>query len=127
MFSVLVEVICMDLETVVTERSEKLLMKACHFGASDIHLLPTKDQYSVLFRKFGKLIQAGTLTDDLGARVITYFKFLSSLDISEKRKPQSGAFAKLFQQLPYSFRVSTLPSVFHSNIHGSVHRLTEVS
>lgn len=102
----------MELETIVAEKSEKLLMKACQFGASDIHLLPTKEQYSILFRKFGKLIQAGTLTDDLGMRIITYFKFLSALDISEKRKPQSGAFAKLLQNLPYSFRVSTLPSVF---------------
>lgn len=102
----------MELETVVTERSEKLLMKACHFGASDIHLLPTKDNYAILFRKFGKLIQAGTLTNDLGMRIITYFKFLSALDISEKRKPQSGSFAKTMQNLPYSFRVSTLPSVF---------------
>ena len=93
----------MELETIVAEKSEKLLMKACQFGASDIHLLPTKEQYSILFRKFGKLIQAGTLTDDLGMRIITYFKFLSALDISEKRKPQSGAFAKLLQNLPYSF------------------------
>lgn len=102
----------MELETVVTDRSEKLLMKACHFGASDIHLLPTKENYTILFRKFGKLIQAGTLTNDLGMRIITYFKFLAALDISEKRKPQSGAFDKKMQQLPYSFRVSTLPSVF---------------
>lgn len=102
----------MELETVVTERSEKLLVKACIFGASDIHLLPTQDQYTILFRKFGKLIEAGTLTNDLGSRIITYFKFLSALDISEKRKPQSGAFAKTIQNLPYSFRVSTLPSVF---------------
>src|SRR5690606_27508583 len=48
----------------------------------------------------------------LGMRIITYFKFLSALDISEKRKPQSGSFAKSLQNLPYSFRVSTLPSVF---------------
>lgn len=102
----------MELETVVTEQSEKLLLKACHFGASDLHIMPTNKNYSIMFRKFGKLIQAGSLPDEMGTRIISYFKFLSSLDISERRKPQSGAFQKELGDSYYSFRVSTLPSVF---------------
>jgi competence protein ComGA len=43
--------------------------------------------------------------------MISYFKFLSSLDISEKRKPQSGSFQQIFNSQQCSFRVSTLPSV----------------
>ena len=44
--------------------------------------------------------------------MISYYKFLAELDISERRKPQSGAFQKAMEQNSYSFRVSTLPSVF---------------
>ncbi|SOC36214.1 competence type IV pilus ATPase ComGA [Ureibacillus acetophenoni] len=102
----------MNVEIVVENRSEQLLMKALTFGASDIHIVPTSNNYSIHFRKYGKLFNAGDISIDLGIRMISYFKFLSSLDISEKRKPQSGSFQKEFQQKHYSFRVSTLPSVF---------------
>ncbi len=102
----------MDIESVVETKSEQLLLKALHFGASDLHLLPTSDNYAVHFRKYGKLFPAGNIPFELGERIISYFKFLSSLDISEKRKPQSGSFQKEFQKNQYAFRVSTLPSVF---------------
>ncbi len=102
----------MNVEIVVENRSEQLLLKALMFGASDIHIVPTSNNYSIHFRKYGKLFNAGDISQDLGNRMISYFKFLSSLDISEKRKPQSGSFQKEIQQKLYAFRVSTLPSVF---------------
>ncbi|KGR78461.1 competence type IV pilus ATPase ComGA [Ureibacillus manganicus] len=102
----------MNVEIVVENRSEQLLLKAIMFGASDIHIVPTSNNYSIHFRKYGKLFNAGEISLDLGTRMISYFKFLSLLDISEKRKPQSGSFQKEMQQKQYAFRVSTLPSVF---------------
>lgn len=106
------EVYRMEHETIIAAQSEQLLLKACHFGASDLHLVPTKGHYSVLLRKFGKLIHAGNLPDEIAMRIISYLKYLSALDISEKRKPQSGAFQKEIEQNMYAFRISTLPSVF---------------
>lgn len=103
----------LDIELVVAEHAEKLLLKACHFAASDIHIMPTEKNYTVKFRKFGKLIEAGQFPDALGTRILSYFKFLSSIDISEKRKPQSGAFQQTFENNAYSFRISTLPSIFN--------------
>lgn len=103
----------MELENVVSEKSMSLLNKACQFGASDIHLIPTNNHFTIQFRKFGKLIQVGTVPNELGHRIITHFKFLSALDIGERRKPQSGAFQQHLNNLLYSFRVSTLPSVFN--------------
>ena len=102
-----------QIETVVAEHAEKLLLKACHFVASDIHVMPSEKHYVVKFRKFGKLMDAGQLPEALGTRIISYFKFLASIDISEKRKPQSGAFQQPIKNEQYSFRISTLPSVFN--------------
>lgn len=102
----------MEVESVVETKSEQLLLKALHFGASDIHLVPSADNYSVSFRKYGKLFPADSLPYDIGDRIISYFKFKSSLDISEKRKPQSGSFQENMQNQQFSFRVSTLPSFF---------------
>ncbi len=45
--------------------------------------------------------------------MISYYKFLSSLDISDKRKPQSGSFHKQMQEENFSFRVSTIPSIHY--------------
>lgn len=102
-----------NLESVVAEHAEKLLLKACHFAASDIHIMPSEKHYIIKFRKFGKLMDAGQYPEALGTRIISYFKFLASIDISEKRKPQSGAFQQLVESQTYSFRISTLPSVFN--------------
>ncbi len=102
----------MEHETIIASQSEQLLLKACHFGASDLHLIPKKEHYSILLRKFGTLVETGTLPDEIATRIISYLKYLSSLDISEKRKPQSGAFQKEIEEHLYAFRISTLPSVF---------------
>jgi len=102
----------MDIESVVENKSMQLLLKALHFGASDIHIVPQQDDYSIHFRKYGKLFPTSNMPFELGDRIISFFKFLSSLDISEKRKPQSGSFKKELLNQFYAFRVSTLPSVF---------------
>lgn len=103
----------MEIESVVESKSEQFLLKACQFGASDIYIQPTRENYNIVYRKYGKLTPVSTIPFELGDRIISYFKFLASLDISEKRKPQSGSFQKSIQNYFYSFRVSTLPSVFH--------------
>ncbi|QCR32847.1 competence type IV pilus ATPase ComGA [Lysinibacillus sp. SGAir0095] len=102
----------MEIESVVENKSVQLLLKALHFGASDIHIVPGQDSYSIHFRKYGKLFPTSNLPNELGDRIISYFKFLSSLDISEKRKPQSGSFQQEILKQLYAFRVSTLPSIF---------------
>lgn len=99
-------------ETIVEQKLMQLLQKAMQFGASDLHLMPTSNHYEIYFRKFGQLQSAGQLPQDIGDRMISYLKFLSSLDISEKRKPQSGSFEQEFNNQPVSFRISTLPSVY---------------
>ncbi|MGG0658604.1 competence type IV pilus ATPase ComGA [Rummeliibacillus pycnus] len=99
-------------ETIIEQKSIQFLQKALHFGASDLHLMPTAERYEIYYRKFGQLISAGHLPLDIGDRMISYLKYLSSLDISEKRKPQSGSFEQQFNEQQISFRVSTLPSVF---------------
>ena len=102
----------MEIESIIEKKSKQLLLKAVHFGASDIHIVPQTESYSIHFRKYGKLFPTSNLPFELGDRIISYFKFLSSLDIGEKRKPQSGSFQKEFLNRLYAFRVSTLPSVY---------------
>ena len=98
-------------DNIVERRSFDLLEKAISYEASDIHLIPTKDGYDVSFKKDSKLERTGTIPPQLASRMISFFKFLSSLDISDKRRPQSGSFHKQLKEENYSFRVSTIPSI----------------
>lgn len=98
-------------DNVVEQKSFQLLEKAIKYEASDIHLIPTKEGYDISFKKDLKLDRSGTIPPQLAGRMISFYKFLSSLDISDKRKPQSGSFHKQFQGENFSFRVSTIPSI----------------
>lgn len=102
----------MNVESVVETKCEQLLLKALHFGASDLYIEPSEKHYEIQFRKYGKLIPVCKLPIDLGDRIVSYLKFRASLDISEKRKPQSGAFQQHFLDRLYAFRISTLPSIY---------------
>ena len=45
-----------NFETVVEQKCEQLLLKAYHFGASDLLLVPGNIKYRIYFRKYDKLI-----------------------------------------------------------------------
>lgn len=96
---------------IIEQKCLKLLTKGLLTNASDIHLVPNTEMYTIYFRHYTNLIPAGKLPLDIGDRIISYFKFLSSLDISEKRKPQSGSFEQNISNKKCSFRVSTLPTI----------------
>lgn len=98
-------------DNVVELKSFQLLETAIQYDASDIHLVPMREGYEVLFKKNARLDRSGTLPPQLAGRMISFYKFLSSLDISDKRKPQSGSFHKRIQEENFSFRVSTIPSI----------------
>lgn len=95
----------------IEKKSKELLEKAILFEASDLHFIPIEKSYQLLFRRNQQMFDAGKIPHAFGDRIVTYFKFLSSLDITNKRNPQSGAFEMPFESLFYNFRVSTLSSV----------------
>ncbi|MCG7345141.1 Flp pilus assembly complex ATPase component TadA [Sporosarcina sp. ACRSL] len=98
-------------DNLIETKSFDLLERAIASESTDIHLVPAQDHYDVYFKKNSKLERSGTFPPQLAARMISFFKFLSSLDISDRRKPQSGSFHKKMQNENYSFRVSTIPSI----------------
>lgn len=101
----------MSTENMIERKSFQLLEKAILQEATDIHLVPLAESYEVSFKKESKLERSGTLPPQLAGRMISFYKYLSSLDISDRRKPQSGSFHKQMHGQNYSFRVSTIPSI----------------
>lgn len=99
------------MQEIIERRCIQLLSQAVESSTTDIHINPGPTDYDVSFRTFNALRKVMKIPLDLGDRMIAYFKYLSLLDMSEKRKPQTGSFHLQIQNLPYYFRVSTLPSV----------------
>lgn len=98
-------------ENVIERKCFELLEKAIAKEATDIHFVPTDTSYAIFLNHASKLVEIGSLPPRIAIRMISYYKFLSSLDISDQRKPQSGSFHKKMQDENFSFRVSTIPAV----------------
>ncbi|PIC65383.1 competence protein ComG [Sporosarcina sp. P13] len=99
------------IENPIEKTCFQLLEKAIQSDATDIHFVPTAEGYDVTIRKHALFSKIGQFPQTLGGRLISFYKFLSSLDISEQRRPQSGSFHRSFSDQNFSFRVSTIPSI----------------
>ena len=98
-------------ENIIEQKCFQLLQQAIDVDATDIHLVPSEDGYELFYKKSLKLERIDKLPPQLAIRMISFYKFLSSLDISDRRKPQSGSFHKQFNTSNFSFRISTIPSI----------------
>ncbi|WP_409251343.1 competence type IV pilus ATPase ComGA [Bacillus sp. SCS-153A] len=90
--------------------ADSILKKAVTKNATDIHLFPRKADYLMQHRRNGILTPNVSIPVPEGERLISHFKFMASMDIGEKRKPQSGSFTFHLGNKPLDLRVSTLPT-----------------
>ena len=80
---------------------------------SDIHIEPLEDEAKIRFRIFGTLEEYTELDKDIYNALISRIKLLCpGMDVSEKRKPQDGAFSMKIDENEFDFRVSTLPTIW---------------
>lgn len=100
-------------ENVIERKCFELLEQAVEKEATDVHFVPAEDHYDIYLNRGFKLTKIGSLPPQLANRMISFYKFLSSLDISDKRKPQSGSFHKKMLDENFSFRVSTIPAIHY--------------
>ena len=78
-------------------------------GGSDIHIEAEEDATVVRSRIDGSLQEILVVEKELFNALASRIKLLSSLNISEKRKPQDGRFSMELGGNHFDFRVSTLP------------------
>lgn len=90
--------------------ADLILGQALKHNASDIHIIPRSSDYLVQFRLYGRLSPHRNIPVPIGERLIAHFKFVALMDISEKRRPQSGAFQLEIHEQLIALRISTLPT-----------------
>ena len=86
-----------------------IISEAVKAQASDIHIEPMSDNLRIRYRIDGVCQQANVLPRDMQGAVISRIKIMSSIDITEKRKPQDGRISLKIEDQPLDLRVSTIP------------------
>jgi competence protein ComGA len=90
--------------------ANRIVTDAARNQATDIHIVPQKNDTLVQIRLTNKLIPRISLPKEECDRLISHFKFTANMDIGERRRPQSGAiFCEVDGKL-MGLRLSTLPS-----------------
>ena len=81
--------------------------------ASDIHIEPREEEVVVRMRVDGKLQQVLTIPKELQSAVLSRFKVMASMNITERRIPQDGrAVLHRTQGDDVDLRLNTLPTIF---------------
>ena len=91
--------------------SDYILRRAFFENASDIHIMPKSNSYTIFYRLLGVryIVHEGTLEE---YQILTSrIKDMSRMDISERRLPQDGGFSMELNGKMVDLRVSSTPTV----------------
>jgi type IV pilus assembly protein PilB len=99
-----------DQASEVENLTNKILEKAIHERASDIHIERQEHELIVRERIDGRLKIGLVLPHRYHASLVSRLKIMGGLDIAEKRVPQDGRFATQLSGQKVDFRISTLPT-----------------
>ena len=100
----------------VVRLANNILALAIKEGASDIHLEPQETGVRLRLRVGGVLRVQNVLSRKIMLPLISRFKILSRLDISERRLPQDGRISIKIDDRAIDFRVSTVPAKYGEKI-----------
>lgn len=93
-----------------------IIQKAVADRASDIHIEPQENDLRVRFRIDGVLHEVMRSPKATQQAVISRFKIMAEMDISDSRRPQDGHCAVTVGNHKMDFRVSSLPTVYGERI-----------
>ena len=96
----------------VVRLANNILALAIKEGASDIHVEPQETGVRLRLRVDGVLRIQNILSRKIMLPLISRFKILSRLDISERRLPQDGRISIKIDDRAIDFRVSTVPAKY---------------
>jgi type II secretory ATPase GspE/PulE/Tfp pilus assembly ATPase PilB-like protein len=92
----------------ILDLTEQVIAKALDQRASDILIDPTSEAiYKIRLRVDGVLRTVDQFKDETCKAIINSIKAVSGMDISEKRRPQDGAFIATKDGINASFRVAS--------------------
>jgi hypothetical protein len=76
----------------VAQAVEALFTDAVRRGATDVHLVPDREELAIRCRVDGELSRAGTVPSNVAQPVLARLKNLCGMDVSVRQEPQAGFF-----------------------------------
>ena len=98
-----------DTSGAVANFATKIITDGIDMKASDIHIEPRLDCYTVRYRIDGILRRVLDLPSKVETSLIARFKVLARMNIAEHRRMQDGTFTVKYKGISYDFRINTLP------------------
>ncbi|MBI5361282.1 MAG: Flp pilus assembly complex ATPase component TadA [Planctomycetes bacterium] len=96
--------------------ANNIIYRATTERASDIHIEPKEGDTVVRFRIDGDMREIFTLQKKTAVMLISRYKILGGMDISEKRKPQDGAFEAMIGNKSFKLRLATTSTPYGESI-----------
>ena len=87
-----------------------IISEAVKERASDIHVEPFEDRVRIRYRIDGVLLERDSPPKRLLGALVSRFKIMGKMDISEKRRPQDGRIKTRSGNKEFDLRVSILPT-----------------
>ncbi len=100
----------------VVKLVDLMIWQAINKRASDIHIEPFEDRFSLRYRVDGKLYEIPPPPKHLYMAIVSRVKILAKLDIAERRLPQDGAFAVKLEDRSIDLRVSVIPTIYGEKV-----------
>lgn len=105
-----------DYKSPMVRLVDAILSDAVHRGASDLHFEPETQFLRIRYRIDGKMVQIRSVHKDYWSAIAVRIKIMSSMNITENRKPQDGRIDTEILGRKIDFRVSTQPTINGENI-----------
>jgi len=110
------------LEEELTEKNplvrlaNQIILKAISLRASDIHIEPQEKNCSIRFRVDGVLQKIKDVPKTVQRLLISRYKIMGGMDITENRLPQDGRSSINSRNKFIDLRLASIPTVFGENI-----------
>jgi type IV pilus assembly protein PilB len=96
--------------------SNQIILKAVSLRASDIHVEPQEKNCTIRFRVDGVLQKIKDVPKTVQRLLISRYKIMGGMDITESRLPQDGRSSINFRSRVIDLRLASIPTVFGENI-----------
>ena len=91
--------------------TNSLILMALKERASDVHIEPKKNELVLRFRVDGEMLERMVLPKNLALPLISRFKVISGMDITNRRTPQDGRITFPLPVKNIDIRLSCLPAI----------------
>jgi type IV pilus assembly protein PilB len=96
--------------------ANQIILKAITMRASDIHVEPQEKFCAIRFRIDGILQEIKKVPKTVQRLLISRYKIMSGMDITETRMPQDGRSSFNYHNRTIDLRFASLPTVFGENV-----------